>query len=253
MSRHSQNHGFGSLDDHSFAGFADDEILEVANPGGGSTVRSTGIATADVSDAVAKRHDQNTDQSLDLGGGNQVDAPDLRNLVDNITITQPVDLDALESASHAQDTDQFLDFGGPNQVAASDLAPLVGHLSADPAHAGSAISFTPTATILANRVEAAINEVDAEHVAKSAVIINGNLLAMNGSGDGVDSGLGFAVGDGWLNKAPVAAPATLNLDDWGIEDLGGGRFQMVFESAGGPVVAPFDPRAQDIEFTPSGS
>ena len=70
----------------------------------------SGLSKPNVSDAVSKKHDQNTDQYLDFGGANQVAVADVKDAV---------------TKKHTQNTDQYLDFGGANQVAVADVKDAV--------------------------------------------------------------------------------------------------------------------------------
>jgi hypothetical protein len=47
----------------------------------GSQIKDSGLSTVNVSDAVAKKHSQNTDQYLDYGGSSQVSVVDVKDAV----------------------------------------------------------------------------------------------------------------------------------------------------------------------------
>jgi len=78
----------------------------------------------------------------------------------------------------------------------------------------SEVVFAPTATIAATDVQAAVAEVDSEHVAKAATPVAGNLYSMDANGDGTDADVGVSVGDAMLNKAKAAT------DTFGNNDFG---------------------------------
>jgi len=67
-------------------------------------------AVADIDDAVAKRHTQNSDTKLAEGTGNEVTAANAKDAVDK---------------KHTQGTDQGLDTGGLNQSTAADVKDAV--------------------------------------------------------------------------------------------------------------------------------
>lgn len=79
----------------------------------------------------------------------------------------------------------------------------------------SEVTFTPAGDVAATNVQAAIVEVDAEHVAKAATPVANNLMAMDANGDATDADVGVATGDAMVNKAKAASD-TFGSNDFGI-------------------------------------
>ena len=209
MARHEKRHEIDDILDHSVTNFVNDELVEVADPGGGSRLRSTGITTSSVSTAVAQTHVALT---LDAGVVTQDSAA---------LVGQQLQLVAVTPTTYGV-------------MSPTDKAKLDGiEAGATADQIASEVPFTPVGAVSATDVQAAIAEVDSEHVAKAALPVSNNLYAMDSAGDGIDSGIGVTSGDAAINKAAILTP-TLVAGDWVIEDLTASEYQFVYQSSSGP-------------------
>lgn len=72
---------------------------------------------ADIDDAVAKRHTQNTDTKLDEGGANEVTAAEIRNAIDNPSAPSAIDVPTTTSGVSVQDALDTLNIDKADKVA----------------------------------------------------------------------------------------------------------------------------------------
>ena len=90
---HKKKHLLNAPEDHDTTGLVPGQLLE----GGGDRIVSSGVFSTDVADAIALKHQQNTDQYLDQGGPNQVTAAEIRSHLDTFRLKNVVAITAAGS------------------------------------------------------------------------------------------------------------------------------------------------------------
>ena len=165
----------------------------------GKLIKDSGLSTANTSDAISKRHTQNTDTILTTNGSTA--------LINAGTLKENLSVDALKTID-----------GRDVSVDGTKLDGIESGATAD--QIASEVPFTPNGDIASTNVQAAIQEVRDDTDTKLSFKVTGPASAVDSNIAEYDTTTGKLIKDGGLTHANLANTSGTNTGDETTTTLG---------------------------------